>query len=175
MGAAAIRAVTAAGYVNAGTVEFMFSDGEFFFLEVNARLQVEHPITEAVTGVDLVKEQIRVASGMELSFAQHEVTWTGHAIEMRINAEDPLRKFMPNPKRISRWVAPAGPGVRGDSGFGPGADVPPNYDSLVAKLIVHGGDRAEAIARAGRAPRAVLGRGPPTATPHPRAILDNPD
>ena len=96
MGEAAIRAVTAAGYVNAGTVEFMFSDGEFFFLEVNARLQVEHPITEAVTGIDLVKEQIRVASGMELGFAQTDVTWTGHAIEMRINAEDPTRKFMPN-------------------------------------------------------------------------------
>jgi len=118
MGAAAIRAVTAAGYVNAGTVEFMFSEGEFFFLEVNARLQVEHPITEAVTGVDLVKEQIRVASGMELGFKQGDVTWTGHAIEMRINAEDPTRKFLPNPRRINRWVAPAGPGVR-DSALAP--------------------------------------------------------
>ena len=148
MGAAAIRAATAAGYVNAGTVEFIFNDGEFYFLEVNARLQVEHPITEAVTGFDLVKEQIRIAAGLELSFAQQDVEWKGHAIEMRINAEDPLRKFIPNPRRISRWVAPAGPGVRIDSGFGPGSDVPPNYDSLVAKLIVHGSDRAEAIARA---------------------------
>src|SRR5439155_1127977 len=150
VGDAAIGAVTAAGYVNAGTVEFMFSEGEFFFLEVNARLQVEHPITEAVTGIDLVKEQIRVAAGLELSFSQRDVRWTGHAIEMRINAEDPVRKFLPNPKRIHRWVAPAGPGVRVDSGFGPGSEVPPNYDSLVAKLIVHGADRAEAIARAGR-------------------------
>src|SRR5207302_2714410 len=150
MGAAAIRAARAAGYVNAGTVEFIFSDGEFYFLEVNARLQVEHPITEAVTGIDLVKEQIRVAAGLELSFSQQDVTWHGHAIEMRINAEDPLRKFIPNPKRIARWVAPAGPGVRVDSGFGPGSDVPPNYDSLVAKLIVHGSDRAEAISRASR-------------------------
>ncbi|TMC91211.1 MAG: acetyl-CoA carboxylase biotin carboxylase subunit [Chloroflexi bacterium] len=175
MGEAAIRAVTAAGYVNAGTVEFMFSDGEFFFLEVNARLQVEHPITEAVTGIDLVKEQIRVASGMELGFAQTDVTWTGHAIEMRINAEDPTRKFMPNPKRINRWVAPAGPGVRVDSGFGPGSDVPANYDSLVAKLIVYGVDRAEAIARAGRALREFVVVGPSTTIPYHRAIIDSPD
>jgi pyruvate carboxylase subunit A len=175
MGDAAIRAATAAGYVNAGTVEFIFSDGDFYFLEVNARLQVEHPITEAVTGIDLVKEQIRVAAGFELGFGQRDVTWTGHAIEMRINAEDPLRKFIPNPKRISRWVAPAGPGVRVDSGFGPGSEVPPNYDSLVAKLIVHGADRAEAIARASRALREFVVVGPATTIPYHRAILDNPD
>jgi pyruvate carboxylase subunit A len=175
MGAAAIRAAKAAGYVNAGTVEFIYSDGEFYFLEVNARLQVEHPITEAVTGIDLVKEQIRVAAGLELSFSQEEVQWRGHAIEMRINAEDPLRKFIPNPKRISRWVAPAGPGVRVDSGFGPGSDVPPNYDSLVAKLIVLGGDRADAIARASRALREFVVVGPATTIPYHRAILENPD
>ena len=175
MGDAAIRAVRAAGYVNAGTVEFMFSEGEFFFLEVNARLQVEHPITEYVTGVDLVKEQIRVAAGLELSFTQEEVEWTGHAIEMRINAEDPTRKFLPNPKRINRWVAPAGPGVRVDSGFGPGSEVPPNYDSLVAKLIVYGADRAEAIARAGRALREFVVVGPATTIPYHRAILESPD
>ncbi len=175
MGDAAIRAATAAGYVNAGTVEFIFSEGDFYFLEVNARLQVEHPITEAVTGIDLVKEQIRVAAGLDLSFRQQDVTWTGHAIEMRINAEDPLRKFIPNPKRISRWVAPAGPGVRVDSGFGPGSEVPPNYDSLVAKLIVHGTDRAEAIARASRALREFVVIGPATTIPYHRAILDNPD
>jgi pyruvate carboxylase subunit A len=175
MGDAAIRVVKAAGYVNAGTVEFIFSEGEFYFLEVNARLQVEHPITEATTGVDLVKEQIRVAAGMGLSFKQEDITWTGHAIEMRINAEDPLRKFIPNPKRISRWVAPAGPGVRVDSGFGPGSDVPPNYDSLVAKLIVHGSDRAEAIARAARALREFVVVGPATTISYHRAILDSPD
>src|SRR5258708_5299587 len=146
MGEAAIPAARAAGYVNAGTVEFIFNDGDFYFLEVNARLQVEHPITEAVTGIDLVKEQIRVAAGLELSFAQADVTWRGHAIEMRINAEDPLRKFLPNPKRIGRWVAPAGPGVRVDSGFAPGSAVPPNHDSLIASLIVHGADRVEALA-----------------------------
>jgi pyruvate carboxylase subunit A len=175
MGEAAIRAATAAGYVNAGTVEFIFNEGAFYFLEVNARLQVEHPITEAVTGIDIVKEQIRIASGLELSFKQDEVTWTGHAIEMRINAEDPLRKFLPNPKRITRWVAPAGPGVRVDSGFGPGSDVPPNYDSLVAKLIVHGSDRAEAIARAGRALREFVLVGPATTISYHRAILENAD
>jgi pyruvate carboxylase subunit A len=175
MGDAAIRVAKAAGYVNAGTVEFIFSDGEFFFLEVNARLQVEHPITEAVTGIDLVKEQIRVAAGLELSFTQSDVIWQGHAIETRINAEDPSRNFMPNPKRISRWVAPAGPGVRVDSGFGPGSEVPPNYDSLIAKLIVHGSDRAEAIARASRALREFVVVGPSTTIPYHRAILDNPD
>ncbi|HEV2139954.1 MAG TPA: acetyl-CoA carboxylase biotin carboxylase subunit, partial [Candidatus Dormibacteraeota bacterium] len=175
MGDAAIRAARAAGYVNAGTVEFIFSEGEFYFLEVNARLQVEHPITEMVTGIDLVKEQIRVAAGLELSFKQDEVTRRGHAIEMRINAEDPLRKFIPNPRRISRWVAPSGPGVRVDSGFGPGSDVPPNYDSLVAKLIVHGTDRAEAIARASRALREFVVVGPATTIPYHRAILESSD
>ena len=175
MGQAAIRAAKAAGYVNAGTVEFIYSDGEFYFLEVNARLQVEHPITEAVTGIDLVKEQIRVAAGLELSFRQEDVQWRGHAIEMRINAEDPVRKFIPNPRRISRWVAPAGPGVRVDSGFGPGSDVPPNYDSLVAKLIVHAGDRADAITRASRALQEFVLVGPATTIPYHRAILENPD
>jgi acetyl/propionyl-CoA carboxylase alpha subunit len=122
-----------------------------------------------------VKEQIRVAAGLELSFGQGDVEWKGHAIEMRINAEDPLRKFIPNPRRITRWVAPAGPGVRVDSGFGPGSDVPPNYDSLVAKLIVHGSDRAEAITRAGRALREFVLVGPATTIPYHRAILENAD
>jgi len=112
---------------------------------------------------------------MELSVNQSAVTWTGHSIEMRINAEDPLRKFLPNPKRISRWVAPAGPGVRVDSGFGPGSEVPPYYDSLVAKLIVHGSDRAEAIARAGRALREFVVVGPATTISYHRAILESPD
>jgi pyruvate carboxylase subunit A len=175
MGEAAVRAVKAAGYVNAGTVEFIFSRGDFYFLEVNARLQVEHPISEEVTGIDLVKEQIRVASGLPLSFSQEEVSWRGHAIEMRINAEDPARRFIPNPRRISRWVAPSGPGVRVDSGFGPGSDVPPNYDSLVAKLIVHGADRAEAIARARRALSEFVLVGPATTIPYHRAILESAD
>jgi pyruvate carboxylase subunit A len=175
MGEAAIKAVKAAGYANAGTVEFIFSEGDFYFLEVNARLQVEHPITEEVTGVDLVKEQIRVAAGHKLSFSQDDISWHGHAIEMRINAENPARNFMPNPKRILRWVAPSGPGVRVDSGYGPGTEVPPNYDSLVAKLIVHGADRAEAIARARRALREFVLVGPATTIPYHRAILENAD
>ena len=175
MGAAAIRAVTAAGYVNAGTVEFIFSEGEFYFLEVNARLQVEHPITEECTGIDLVKEQIRIAAGHPLSFRQEDVRQVGHAIEMRINAENPARNFMPNPRRISRWVAPSGPGVRIDSGFGPGSEVPSNYDSLLAKLIVHGADRAEAIARARRALREFVLVGPATTIPYHRAILESAD
>jgi acetyl/propionyl-CoA carboxylase alpha subunit len=175
MGEAAINAVRAAGYVNAGTVEFIFSEGDFYFLEVNARLQVEHPITEEVTGIDLVKEQIRVAAGLPLSFGQEDVTWTGHAIEMRINAEDPARRFIPNPKRITRWVAPSGPGVRVDSGFGPGSEVPSAYDSLVAKLVVHGADRAEAIARASRALWEFVLVGPATTIPYHRAILESPD
>jgi acetyl-CoA carboxylase biotin carboxylase subunit len=175
MGEAALAAVRAAGYVNAGTVEFIFSESEFYFLEVNARLQVEHPITEEVTGIDLVKEQIRVAAGWELGFRQEDVAWTGHAIEMRINAEDPARNFLPNPRRISRWVAPGGPGVRVDTGFGPGSEVPPNYDSLVAKLIVHGADRAEAIARAHRALREFVLAGPASTIPYHRAILDSAD
>ncbi len=174
MGEAALSTARAAGYVNAGTVEFIFSQGEFYFLEVNARLQVEHPITEEVTGIDLVKEQIRVASGMALGFSQHDVSWTGHAIEMRINAEDPARRFIPNPKRISRWAAPSGPGVRVDAGFGPGSEVPPNYDSLLAKLIIHGADRAEAIARASRALREFVLVGPATTIPYHRAILESP-
>ena len=175
MGEAAVEAARAAGYMNAGTVEFIYSDGEFYFLEVNARLQVEHPITETVTGIDLVKEQLRVAAGLPLSFVQGDVTWTGHAIEMRINAEDPAKRFIPNPRRITRWVAPAGPGVRVDSGFGPGSDVPPNYDSLVAKLIVSGKDRAESIARASRALREFVLVGPATTIPYHQAILESPD
>jgi pyruvate carboxylase subunit A len=175
MGAAAVAACKAAGYHNAGTVEFIFSEGDFYFLEVNARLQVEHPVTELVTGVDLVKEQIKVAAGQRLSLEQDEVSWTGHAIEMRINAENPARNFMPNPKKILRCVAPSGPGVRVDSGYGPGSEVPANYDSLVAKLIVHGADRAEAIARAQRALREYVLVGPATTIPYHRAILGSAD
>ena len=175
MGEAAVAACRAAGYWNAGTVEFIFSEGEFYFLEVNARLQVEHPVTELVTSIDLVKEQIKVAAGQRLSFGQEDVTFTGHAIEMRINAENPARNFMPNPKKIQRWVSPAGPGVRLDSGYGPGSEVPANYDSLVAKLIVHGADRAEAIARAQRALREFVLVGPATTIPYHRAILASPD
>ena len=164
-------------YQGLGTVEFLVDAGrsEFWFLEVNARIQVEHPVTEAVTGLDLVAEQIAVAEGRRLRLSQASVRLDGHAIECRINAEDPAAGFRPSPGRVTSAVFPAGPGVRVDSGFGPGSEVPANYDSLVAKLIVHGADRAEAIARAQRALREYVLVGPATTIPYHRAILASPD
>lgn len=149
MGEAAIRAARAVGYTNAGTVEFLLdADGNFYFLEMNTRIQVEHPVTEAVTGIDLVKQQILIAAGEPLPWKQEDITWNGHAIECRINAEDPDRNFMPSPGRISLLHAPGGPGIRFDTGVYSGAMISPYYDPMFAKLIVHGRDRAEAIARA---------------------------
>lgn len=148
MGEAAIRAAKAVGYTNAGTVEFLLDpDGNFYFLEMNTRIQVEHPVTEAVTGVDLVKQQILIAAGEPLSWEQSDITWQGHAIECRINAEDPARNFMPSPGRITLMHTPGGPGVRFDTGAYTGMTISPYYDPMFAKLIVHGRDRAEAIAR----------------------------
>jgi pyruvate carboxylase subunit A len=151
MGEAAVKAAKAIGYYNAGTVEFMYSKGDFYFLEMNTRLQVEHPITEMITGVDLAKEQLRVASGHELSYQQEDITARGWAIECRINAEDPMNQFLPAPGKIIRYGEPGGPGVRIDSGVYAGFEIPPFYDSLVAKLIVWGQDRKEAIVRMQRA------------------------
>lgn len=149
MGEAAVNAARAVGYANAGTVEFLLdAHGNFYFLEMNTRIQVEHPVTEAVTGIDLVKQQIRIAAGEPLPFTQDDIKWTGHAIECRINAEDPDRNFMPSPGRISLIHPPSGPGVRFDTGVYSGAMVSPYYDPMFAKLIVHGKDREEAIARA---------------------------
>ncbi len=144
--AAGVRAGEAVGYRNAGTVEFLFvpDTGEFFFLEMNTRLQVEHPVTEAVFGLDLVEAQLRIASGLPVTVPE---TPTGHAIELRVNAEDPKR-FLPGPGKIDIWKEPSGEGVRVDSGYAPGNTVTPAYDSLMAKLIVHGADRSEALARA---------------------------
>ena len=148
----AVRLVKAAGYANAGTVEFLVDKKQhFYILEVNARIQVEHPVTEQVTGIDLIKEQIRIAAGEKLSFTQKDVPQVGHAIECRINAEDPARNFAPSPGTILEWRAPGGPGVRLDSHAYAGYRIPPNYDSMIGKLIVHRPTRTEAIAAMKRA------------------------
>lgn len=151
MGKQAVLVAKTAKYYNAGTCEFMFKDGKYYFLEMNTRLQVEHPITEAITGVDLAREQIRVASGLELEYGQEDIKPRGHAIECRINAEDPLNNFMPAPGKIIRYAEPSGPGVRIDSGVYQGFTIPPFYDSMIAKLIVWAEDRPRAIARTKRA------------------------
>jgi acetyl-CoA carboxylase biotin carboxylase subunit len=153
MGAAAIRIAQAVKYVGAGTVEFLFSDAtrEFYFLEMNTRLQVEHPVTEMVTGLDLVREQITVAGGGQLSFSQDEVDWRGHAIECRIYAEDPDNNFLPSPGKITFLRGPAGPGIRDDNGVSEGDDVSIYYDPMISKLAAWGRTRAEAIDRLRRA------------------------
>ena len=150
IGKIAVDAMTKLGYRGLGTIEFLYEDGHFYFIEMNTRLQVEHPITEAITGIDLVREKIRVASGSRLSFGQDDVRFQGHAIECRINAEDP-RTFRPSPGRVTDYHAPGGAGVRVDSGVFAGYTVPPHYDSLVAKLIVHGANRNECLMRLKRA------------------------
>jgi len=151
IGAQAVLAAKTAGYYNAGTCEFMFRNGEYFFLEMNTRLQVEHPITELITGIDLAREQLRVASGLELEYDQQDVRSRGHAIECRINAEDPLNNFCPAPGKIFRYAEPSGPGIRIDSGVYQGFTIPPFYDSMIAKLIVWAEDRPRAINRMKRA------------------------
>jgi acetyl-CoA carboxylase biotin carboxylase subunit len=149
---AAVRLVKTAGYTNAGTVEFLVDKKQnFYILEVNARIQVEHPVTEEVTGIDLIKEQIRIASGEPLSFRQKDVPQVGHAIECRINAEDPARNFAPSPGVIQEFRPPGGPGVRLDTHAYAGYRIPPNYDSMIGKLIVHRRTRAEAISAMKRA------------------------
>jgi acetyl-CoA carboxylase biotin carboxylase subunit len=175
MGAAAVLAATNIGYEGAGTVEFIFKDGDFYFMEMNTRVQVEHPVTEMITGIDIVKEQIRIAAGMPLSVKQDEVKFTGHSIECRINAEDPDRNFLPSPGRIDAYIAPGGPGVRVDSHAYPGYTIPQFYDSLVSKLIVWGRDREEAIQRMQRALDEYAITGIHTTISFHQRVLSNPN
>ena len=174
MGETAVRAVREVGYVNAGTIEFLLdSQGRYYFMEMNTRIQVEHPVTEQITLTDLVKEQIRIASGEPMSIASRApFTPTGHALEFRINAEDPEHGFRPCPGTITRLVLPGGPGVRIDTHVYQGYTVPPTYDSLVAKLIVWGSDRNEALARARRALDEFVIEGIKTTIPFHKAALD---
>ena len=172
MGEAAVRLCEAVGYVNAGTIEFLFQDGEFYFMEMNTRIQVEHPVTEEVTGVDLVKEQILVAAGDPLSIPPGDLRPRGHAIEFRINAEDPVT-FAPNPGKIREFHPPGGPGVRVDSHVYRDYVVPPHYDSLIAKLIVTGKTRPDAIGRARRALEQFIIEGVKTTIPLHRAIIED--
>jgi acetyl-CoA carboxylase biotin carboxylase subunit len=172
---AAVRLARAAGYYSAGTCEFLVDrEHRYYFIEVNARIQVEHPVTELVTGLDLVKEQIRIAAGEPLSFGQEAVVQEGCAIECRINAEDPGAGFRPSPGVITRWQPPGGPGVRIDSHVVQGYRVPPNYDSLVCKLLVHRGTRAEALATMRRALGEFVVEGVHTTIPLYKDIFRHP-
>ena len=175
MGATAVKGAAGIGYQSAGTVEFLLDQhGHFYFMEMNTRIQVEHPVTELVTSMDLVKEQIRVAAGEPLSLPEGELELRGHAIECRINAEDPAHNFAPSPGTITIFHPPGGPGVRLDTHVYAGYRVPPNYDSLVAKLIVHAGTRAEALARMRLALDSFIIEGIHTTIPFLRELLDDP-
>lgn len=173
--AAAVRMVANADYVGAATVEFIVdTDNRFYFIEVNARIQVEHPVSEMITGIDLIKEQIRVASGLELSFKQEDVHCTGHAIECRINAENPDKNFMPNPGKITKFFAPGGVGVRFDSHVYGGYTVPPHYDSMIGKLIVHRPTREQAIRTMRRALSEMVVEGIATTASFHEIVLTHP-
>jgi len=173
IGTRVTEALRRLGYRSAGTIEFLYENGEFFFIEMNTRLQVEHPISEAITGIDLVREQIRIAAGLPMSLRQEDVQFSGHAIECRINAEDP-ETFLPSPGLVTDYHAPGGLGVRVDSGLYAGYHVPPYYDSLIAKLIVHGQTRNECLMRLRRALEEFVIGGVQTTIPlHQRLIVAN--
>ncbi|CAN5277144.1 acetyl-CoA carboxylase biotin carboxylase subunit [soil metagenome] len=174
IGKVVVDAIKAIGYLGVGTIEFLYENGEFFFIEMNTRLQVEHPITEAITDIDIVREQIRIAAGLPLSFTQEEVIFEGHAIECRINAENP-RTFTPSPGLVTDFHAPGGLGVRLDSALYAGYSIPPYYDSLAGKLIVHGRDRTECIARLKRSLGEMVVGGIETTIPLFQDLLLQPD
>jgi acetyl-CoA carboxylase biotin carboxylase subunit len=175
MGGLVADAARAVQYTNAGTFEFLMDkDGKFYFMEANTRLQVEHPVTEMVTGIDIVKEQIRIAAGERLGFKQSEVTFTGHAIECRINAEDP-DTFAPSPGVIHAFSVPGGPGVRIDTAAHSECTISPYYDSMIAKIIVHGRDRQEAISRMRRTLEMTVIEGIKTTVPVQLKIINEPD
>ncbi|MBC5637171.1 acetyl-CoA carboxylase biotin carboxylase subunit [Ornithinibacillus sp. BX22] len=175
MGEAAVKAAKAVDYVGAGTIEFIFDrkTNDFYFMEMNTRIQVEHPVTEMVTGIDLIKEQINIANGEELSVKQEDVTFNGWAIECRINAEQPFKNFMPSPGKINMYLPPGGLGVRVDSAVYPGYAIPPYYDSMIAKLITYGSTREEAISRMKRALDEFLVEGIHTTIPFHRLIMEH--
>jgi len=174
MGKVAVNAARWVGYEGAGTIEFLFSKGKFYFLEVNARVQVEHPVTEMVTGMDIVKEQIRIASGLSLGIKQEEVLMHGCAIECRINAEDPLNEFTPSPGKLKNYRSPGGIGIRVDSGVYTHYTIPPFYDSIISKLIAWGRDRNEAIIRMRRALYEYIIVGVKNNIPFHKAVMENP-
>ncbi|MBI5801876.1 MAG: acetyl-CoA carboxylase biotin carboxylase subunit, partial [Verrucomicrobia bacterium] len=176
MGKAALKIAEAANYTSAGTVEFIVDDkANFYFLEMNKRIQVEHPVTEEVTGIDLVKQMILIAAGEQLRISQGDINARGHAIECRINAEDPFDDFRPSPGRIDMYYAPGGPGVRIDSHAYAGYTIPPYYDSMIAKLIVWGKDRRDAMERMSRALSEYMITGIKTTIPFEQAILQDPN
>ena len=174
IGAQAAETCRKIGYRGVGTIEFLYENGEFYFIEMNTRLQVEHPVSEMISGIDLVREQIRIAAGAPLGYSQEDIRFNGHSIECRVNAEDP-QTFTPSPGRIGSYHAPGGLGVRVDSALYAGYSIPPYYDSLIAKLIVHGTSRNECLMRLRRALEEFVIEGVSTTLPLHQALIAQPD
>jgi len=176
LGSAAVKAAKAAGYSSAGTIEFLYTgNGEFYFMEMNTRIQVEHPVTEMITGVDLIKEMIRIAANEKMTLRQKDIVFKGHAVELRINAEDPARGFAPSPGLVSLFIPPGGPDVRVDTHVHSGYRIPPYYDSLLAKIIVRGANRQEALAVCRRALGELVVEGVRTTQPFQKQIINHKD